>query len=133
MGKLKLYHALVNMSKDSMVLPPINNGRHKKTKTNFVFPKIGGMSGSSYSNSSHFMSMYQNRQSLDTTFRDKLWTGNEDNVKHFGVNNSFKSLEVGDSETGKLNYYSNFKRNETIMENSYSKVKLVTMVPKNSI
>ena len=105
------------VSKGNLILPNINLGKHRKKNTAFVFPKLGGMGNSSYSNSSHFMSMYQNRQSLETELGGNPWNEKKDAIEK----NSFKSLEVGRTDNTKLNYYSNFRRKET-METTNLKV-----------
>ena len=94
-----------------MVLPPIIFGKHKKNKTNCLFPKIGGMGGSAYPDASHYSSMHKNRIVLENTFREKIWTGDEVKIDHFGVNQNFKSIEVSDNDAGHLKKFSNHYSN----------------------
>uniref|UniRef100_A0A7S3J0A9 Uncharacterized protein n=1 Tax=Euplotes harpa TaxID=151035 RepID=A0A7S3J0A9_9SPIT len=124
----------INASIDKMVFPPIMFGRHKKTNTDGLFPKIGGMGSSAYTNSSPFSSMSQNRKILDNTFREKIWTGEEVKNGHFEVEPSFKSLESTEVESKQLTNISNPRRIETInaTPNSLSEA-LKTEIKKHSL
>lgn len=113
---------VVNASSDNMVLPPIILGKHKKNKTNCLFPKIGVMGGSAYPDSSHYSSMHKNRVVLENTFREKVWTGDDVKIDHFGVNQNLKSVEISDNDSKVLNKYINSRRGETINNTPISKV-----------
>ena len=69
------------------------NLNNRKNQVKSLFPKIGGMAISSYTETSPYSSMSKNRNALDNTLRDKVWTGNEVNQKPLELDSQFKESD----------------------------------------
>ena len=68
----------------------------KQNKANNLFPKIGGMAMSSYSNNSHFSNMFQIKSALENSSRGNTTSNNEPGTAHLEATANFKTLEQDD-------------------------------------
>jgi hypothetical protein len=113
------------------MLPPIIFGKRKKNEN--LFPKLGGMGSSAYTNSSPYSSIYKNRIALEGTTRDKIRTGEEVNYKQLQLQSSARSLEDSESENKQLVNYSKHRRGMTIKANSNSTALVTSPVKSKKI